>query len=593
MALEHNEFRVLRALMDGEHKTQRAIAKSASMGVATVNKTLHALTDAGLVADGAITGAGREAMAPYKVDNAIILAAGLSSRFVPLSYERPKGLLRVRGEVLIERQIEQLKAAGIDDITVVVGYKQELFFYLEDKYGVDIVVNREYASRNNNSSLKVVEARLANTFICSSDDYFDENPFEAYVWKAYYAAQYCEGETDEWCITWGPHGRITSVEVGGSDAWYMVGQVYFDRAFSERFRQILDEVYDRPGTADLLWESIYLDHVDELDMRIRRYEHPFIHEFDSLDDLREFDPLFLDNIDSQIIDNIVDALGCERAEIRDVYPLKESLTNLSCHFSTDSGEYVYRHPGIGTESIIDRTSELAALEAARDAGLDSTFICADPEEGWKISRFVPNARTLDVHQDDQLARAMDVCRRLHESDIELPGTFDFYGEAVRYGELLAAKGPIDVPDYHRWAAVADRVHEAMAADDAPVCVTHNDFFYLNFLIEEDDTFNLIDWEYAGMGDYANDLATFSVCCELSDAEVDRAIELYFGGEATPEQYRHNIAMVGMCGWCWYVWSLLKESDGDFIGEWLYIYYRYAKKYLVRAMELYGIEDAEA
>ena len=37
-----------------------------------------------------------------KVDNAIILAAGTSSRFAPLSYEIPKGLLEVRGEILIK-----------------------------------------------------------------------------------------------------------------------------------------------------------------------------------------------------------------------------------------------------------------------------------------------------------------------------------------------------------------------------------------------------------------------------------------------------------------------------------------------------------
>lgn len=70
----------------------------------------------------------------YKVDNAIIMAAGMSSRFVPLSYERPKGLLVVKGEKLIERQIKQLKEAGINDITVVVGYLKEQFFYLEENW---------------------------------------------------------------------------------------------------------------------------------------------------------------------------------------------------------------------------------------------------------------------------------------------------------------------------------------------------------------------------------------------------------------------------------------------------------------------------
>jgi len=48
------------------------------------------------------------------------MAAGTASRFVPLSQEHPKGLLEVKGEILIERQIRQLHEAGITDISVVV-----------------------------------------------------------------------------------------------------------------------------------------------------------------------------------------------------------------------------------------------------------------------------------------------------------------------------------------------------------------------------------------------------------------------------------------------------------------------------------------
>ena len=61
--------------------------------------------------------------------NAIIMAAGTSSRFVPLSTERPKGLIEVKGDILIERQIKQLQEAGITDITIVVGYKAEMFAF--------------------------------------------------------------------------------------------------------------------------------------------------------------------------------------------------------------------------------------------------------------------------------------------------------------------------------------------------------------------------------------------------------------------------------------------------------------------------------
>ena len=57
--------------------------------------------------------------------NAIIMAAGTASRFAPLSFEKPKALIEVKGEILIERQIHQLKEAGISEIIIVVGYKKE------------------------------------------------------------------------------------------------------------------------------------------------------------------------------------------------------------------------------------------------------------------------------------------------------------------------------------------------------------------------------------------------------------------------------------------------------------------------------------
>lgn len=365
----------------------------------------------------------------------------------------------------------------------------------------------------------------------------------------------------------------------------MIGQVYFDRAFSETYVPLLDAVYDNPATADKLWEHIYLDNIKKLDMVARRYPAGTIFEFDSLDEVRQFDPLFLENLDSEVFDNIVAVLGCEKSAIHDVYPLKQGLTNLSCHFATADGEYVYRHPGIGTEAMIDRTSESAAQKIAHELGLDDTFVHEDPR-GWKISRFVSNARNLDPRSDAEVARAMKMARLIHESGASVDNRFDFYEEGCHYEALLREKGPIDVPGYHEMAAMARRVKEYAEADGAPVCLTHNDFFYLNFLIDGDDHLYLIDWEYAGMGDYANDFGTYVVCCECSDEEALRALEHYFDRKPTFEEVRHNFAYVALAGWCWYVWSLVKEAEGDFVGEWLYIYYNYAKKYLAKVLRWY-------
>lgn len=258
----------------------------------------------------------------YKVDNAVIMAAGTSSRFAPLSYERPKALIEVRGEVLIERQIRQLREAGIPEILLVVGYKAEQFAYLKDKFGVELIENPDYLTRNNNASIYVVRDRLANSYVCSSDNYFTQNPFEREVDEAYYAAVYADGRTPEWCMTEDAQGWIDSVTVGGENAWYMLGHTFWSAPFSKAFVEILERVYDRPETADLLWEAIFKDNLDKLRMKMRRYDPEIIFEFDTLDELRVFDPSYVADTRSVILKNLAAQLGCREADMVEVTAFK-------------------------------------------------------------------------------------------------------------------------------------------------------------------------------------------------------------------------------------------------------------------------------
>ena len=580
-------FAVLSQIAHHGQSSQRDLATRSGLSLGSVNKALKALKDDRLLdQNGTITTAGLDALAPYRVDNAIILAAGLSSRFAPISYEKPKGLLKVRGEVLVERQIRQLQEAGITDITVVVGYKQEQYFYLEDRFDVRIAINEQYAERNNHSSLKVVEDRLMNTYICSSDNYFTDNPFSSYEWKAYYAAQFIEGLTEEWCMTAGPGKRIIDVQIGGHNAWCMMGHAYFDRAFSQRFVYILNAEYHLPETRDKLWEQLFIDHIDELDMVIKPYPAGMINEFDSLDELRRFDSSFLENVDSEIFTNIEAVLDCNRAQIEDIYPLKQGITNLSCHFKVGDAEYVYRHPGVGTDALVDRSSEAVAQKIARQLGLDSTFIFEDPDRGWKISRFLPGCTAPTITDDNHLRTMMQLARQLHDSGAQIEATFDFYEKSCYYEELLGGRDTLDIAGYEEVACKIDRLHAYVNEDDTHRCLSHNDFWPMNILLDEAGTMHLIDWEYAGMADYASDYGTFIVETQADERTARRALAFYFGREPSPEEVRHNFAFVAFAGWCWYVWSLYKESQGEMVGEWLHIYYRYGKDYLDRALSMY-------
>lgn len=591
-ALSRPQFDVLHALLRADSPlTQRQLQEETGLSLGSVNSAVRLCEAAGYIRERHLTSAGSQALEPYRVENAIIMAAGLSARFAPISYERPKGMLRVRGEVLIERQIEQLRAAGITNITVVVGYKKEYFFHLADQYGVKIVINDDYTVRNNNSSLWLVRENLGNTYICSSDDYFTTNPFESHVYQAYYSAQYVAGPTQEWCLSIGAKDRITAATIGGRDSWVMLGHAYFDRQFSATFKRILEKVYPLPETAPKLWEAIYLDHIKDLTMVIRRYPDGVINEFDSLDEVRRFDQLFMENIDCEIFEHISEALGCTKNEIHDLYPLRQGITNLSCHFTVRDKEYVYRHPGIGTEKIVDRHAEFAALHLAQQLGLDSTFVTGDPVVGWKISRFIPNTRNLDVANDHELKQAMSMGRKLHDSPLVLDRAFDFISEGIKFEKILEESGPIDVPGYSELRQKVIRLKEFADADGFPITPSHNDFFPLNFLIDTEGNLSLIDWEYAGMSDIASDFGTMVVCAQLTREQADRALGFYFDREPTQRERRHFWSYVVFAGWCWYVWALAKQAEGDDVGEWLLIYYRHAVDYVDELLTEY--EDALA
>ncbi len=57
---------------------------------------------------------------------AIILSAGQGSRLLPLTQDRPKCLLPIGPRTLIEWQVRAIEACGINDISVVIGFKSEM-----------------------------------------------------------------------------------------------------------------------------------------------------------------------------------------------------------------------------------------------------------------------------------------------------------------------------------------------------------------------------------------------------------------------------------------------------------------------------------
>ena len=60
---------------------------------------------------------------------AIILAAGKGTRLSPVTDDFPKGMIKLFDKSLLEMQIDNFKDCGINDITIVTGYKNEKILF--------------------------------------------------------------------------------------------------------------------------------------------------------------------------------------------------------------------------------------------------------------------------------------------------------------------------------------------------------------------------------------------------------------------------------------------------------------------------------
>ena len=190
---------ICRELYEQPAQSQRDLAKKLSLSLGTINTNIAKALDLGYIAKEdygyPLTQKGLNFLENYRVDAALFLAAGFGSRFVPLTYETPKGLLKVFGERMIERQIQQLHAVGITDITIAVGYLKEKFEYLIDAYGVKLLYNPEYATKNTLATLWNARSAIEgkNVYILSCDNWMRENMYHTYEPTSWYSASYMEG----------------------------------------------------------------------------------------------------------------------------------------------------------------------------------------------------------------------------------------------------------------------------------------------------------------------------------------------------------------------------------------------------------------
>jgi choline kinase len=105
------------------------------------------------------------------IEKAIILSAGKGSRLLPLTAERPKCLIALSGKSLLDWQLDALQAAGVGDILVVTGFRDDLVDAVAARRdGVRTLFNPFYHVADNLGSVWMARAEFdRDTLLLNGD----------------------------------------------------------------------------------------------------------------------------------------------------------------------------------------------------------------------------------------------------------------------------------------------------------------------------------------------------------------------------------------------------------------------------------------
>lgn len=238
-----------------------------------------------------ITESGLASLEPYRVERAVIFAAGFGSRMVPATLDTPKPLVMVNGVRIIDRLLDALVSKGIYDITIVRGYLKDKFDELLVKYPfLTFIDNDRYETENNISSALLAKEKIRNCYICAGDLLLS-NPaiIKKYHYQSNYLASYAL-ETDDWCFDF-VNGYASHYRKGGTNCFNQYEITYWNEADCRKLVKDWEAAYALEKGYDLFWEFIPLVlYKEHYQVEIRQCRKTDIMEIDNFYELAEIDP---------------------------------------------------------------------------------------------------------------------------------------------------------------------------------------------------------------------------------------------------------------------------------------------------------------
>ena len=529
------EFLITRTIFETPAISQRALAKKYFVSLGKINSVINKIIDDGLIKKSekegfySVTEAGKTSLTKHKVDGAIILDCGRGVEINQKYEENPICFLEIKNERLIERQIKQLKTAGINDITIMVGFMKEKFDYLIDKYNVRLIYNDEYEYKNTLSTFYHAREIMKNKnmYICVSDVYIENNPYHLYEVEPYYTGIFYEDCKNEWRYIVNSKNEIKKVEVGGVNDFCLVGSCFLTSKFIGELMPLVEDYYNKSFTDNYYWEDVLVQNLDKLPkIYLYKMEKDELYEFDTQKDIENFKK-YNKEFQKQLIVYIADSLNADMNNVKNLERIKENSINIMYKFDANNVEYVIRVPKENTNILIDRKTEIEVIDkiakSNKFSSLTEEVVDFNTANGYKISKLIKNFHPVNTKNKNELKKCMELYKIFHTSGIKVAVSCDIIDMIKKCLDIIR-KNNIIIPyeDFNQVLEKAKKIKEFIENENRPITICHGDANPNNVLVT-DNGLKLIEFEYSGMADPISDIALFGIYVKF---DIEKTYELY-------------------------------------------------------------------
>lgn len=295
MKLTQKGFELLKYLEASKKskKSQKYLSVELGFSVGMVNSLLRSFEKSGLVSlngEIEITNKGIEVLEPYRVKRAVILAAGVSERLMPVSLSVPKPLVKINGVRIVDTIINSLLQNEIEDITIVVGYKKEMFSELLEKYpNLKFANNPLYNQSGNITTLNSAKDSLENCYICDADLFIHNSEvISKYEFNSCFFALPVR-KTDDWCLKLSGK-NVVGLSLGGEKCYKTIFITYLNSMAGQRCKRDIEDAISKRGGKEHRWFDVLNK---KYDIDVKECYSDDISEIDTMDDLIKLDKSYL------------------------------------------------------------------------------------------------------------------------------------------------------------------------------------------------------------------------------------------------------------------------------------------------------------